>query len=127
MNNGRFVKLAPLSSSRLSFGRDRRDAAYRGPQQACASSRPEEHPTTTSVLEMLRREFPELDVDAITSWDLLAPKRRSLASRRGIASSPTASSARWRLRRRRRIKDYTPWTSSPLQRRPARRRGALLG
>jgi glycosyltransferase involved in cell wall biosynthesis len=63
------------------------------------------------VLEVLRREFPALEVDAVTPRELLAPKRHSFAFRlrnRFVAYREFGSLA---LRRRRRITTYTPWTS----------------
>ncbi len=63
------------------------------------------------MLEVLRREFAALGVDAVTSWKLLAPRRRSLAFRlrnRVVAYREFGPLA---VRRRRRITNYTSWTS----------------
>jgi glycosyltransferase involved in cell wall biosynthesis len=63
------------------------------------------------VLEVLRREFSGLEVDAVTPRELLEPRRRSRAFRwrnRLVAYREYGPLA---LRRRRRITTYTPWTS----------------
>jgi len=68
-------------------------------------------PHDDAVLEMLRREFAELEVDPVTVPSLLARERRSLAFRvrnRLVAYREFGPLA---VRRRRRISNYAPWTS----------------
>src|SRR5262249_19836365 len=62
------------------------------------------------VLEVLRREFAALEIDAVSSLKLVEP-RRSLwfkVRNRVVAYREYGPLA---LRRRRRITTYTPWTS----------------
>ena len=68
-------------------------------------------PHDDAVLEMLRREFAEFEVDAATVPGLLPRERRSLGFRVRNRLAAYREFGPLAVRRRRRITNYTSWTS----------------